>query len=194
VASQGQATRARRPTTRIDDRRGERDLTEANSQEVPADCAILAEKACYKAPEDARKNVDGVDRIERRDSQSVTRAELLAIVDQSIDNIRARFQLENRLVNSGIPRSASHSSAHLRLLKVMASSNMASVDFSPEQLATLSTDEIESLLHRDQVNLAHSSKQNKFQNWAKTFSCDPERGTSDRLSYRTKIGSTMSSP
>jgi hypothetical protein len=60
----------------------------------------------------------------------------------------------------------------------MASTNMASVEFTPEQLATLSTDEIESILHRDQVNLAQSSKQRKFQNWAKTFSCDPERGRS----------------
>jgi hypothetical protein len=37
---------------------------------------------------------------------------------------------------------------------------------------------IETVLDRDHVYLPRNSKQKRFQNWAKTFSCEPERGES----------------
>jgi hypothetical protein len=55
---------------------------------------------------------------------------------------------------------------------------MSSVDYTPDQLATLSTHDIETVLDRDHVYLPRNSKQKRFQNWAKTFSCEPERGES----------------
>lgn len=53
---------------------------------------------------------------------------------------------------------------------------MSLADYTPEQLAALSTHDIEAHLDRDHVYLPRNSKDKKFQNWAKTFSCEPERG------------------
>ena len=55
---------------------------------------------------------------------------------------------------------------------------MDSVEYTADELATLSTHDIEAALNRDHVYLPRNSKDKRFQNWAKTFSCEPERGES----------------